>query len=178
MDRFLERAAQEYDDFEVKKNDVVTNLQQDGYNADIALLPKSEAARFKVRLMDAVLKHIADLAARNHVPLAFLFIPYPGDVARHYYNFKVDRTRFPDCRPENITDALKGIAERNGLTYFSVWDTFRPLDAEQLFLHGGDDHWNEAGQRIAAEAMADFIVANGLLRAAKPPPSPPGAASD
>jgi hypothetical protein len=84
-------------------------------------------------------------------------------VAEHYYSFKVDLARFPDYRPENITSTLKDIAERNGLTYLNLWDTFRPLDAEKLFLHGGDDHWNEAGQHIAAEALADFIAGRRLL---------------
>lgn len=168
MDRFLERAAEEYDDFEVKKSDVVTNLQQDAYNADIALLPNSEPVRFKIRLMEAVLRHIDAIAKRRHVPLVLMFIPYPGDVAEHYYNFKVDPVRFPDYRPENITDTLKGIAERNGLTYLNLWDTFRPLDAETLFIHGGDDHWNEAGQHLGAEALADFIAGKGLLAGAKP----------
>lgn len=168
IDRLLERAAQEYDDFEVKKSDVVTNLQQDQYNADIALLPNSAPVRFKVRLMEAVLTHIDQIAKRNGVPLAFMFIPYAGDVVEHYYDFTVDRARFPDYRPENITDALKGIAERNGLTYLNLWDTFRPLDADTFFIHGGDDHWNETGQHVAAEALADFIVANGLLTAPTP----------
>jgi len=171
MDRFLERAAQEYDDFEVKKSDVVTNLQQDVYNADIALLPNTEPVRFKIRLMEAVLRHIDAIATRRRVPLVFMFIPYPGDVAQHYDDFKVDPERFPDYRPENITDTLKGIAERDGLTYLNLWDTFRPLDAEQLFIHGGDDHWNEAGQHIGAEALADFIAGRGLLGSAKPAPA-------
>ena len=100
-----------------------------------------------------------------------MFIPYPGDEVEHYYNYKVDPARYPDYRPENITDALKGIAERNGLTYLNLWDTFRPLDADKFFLHGGDDHWNETGQRVAAGALADFIVANRLLATAKPPAS-------
>jgi lysophospholipase L1-like esterase len=163
LDRFLERAVQEYDDFEVKHSDVVSNLQQDDYNADIALLPNSEPARFKVRLMEAVLRRIGELAARSHVPLVLMFIPYPGDVADHYDGVTIDRTRFPDYRRENITDALQSMAERNGLTAFNLWGTFRPLDAGTLFLHGGDNHWNEAGQHLAAEGLADFIIAHRLL---------------
>lgn len=34
---------------------------------------------------------------------------------------------------------------------------------DRLYFRDGDDHWNAQGQRMAAEAMADYVFAQRLL---------------
>ena len=57
------------------------------------------------------------------------------------------------------------------LDMFLLADAATAAPEGQLFIHGGDDHWNEAGQHIGAEALADFIAGRGLLGSAKPAPA-------
>lgn len=171
----LRAALEEHEDF-ARGSDTVTNLGVDDYNADVSLMPESESARSRVRFMEAVLARIRDTAARDSVPLVLMFIPNPSDVCDGYDGYRVDRAEFPDYRPENLTKALAGIAERNHIEYLDLFGVFRPLDGNKLYYHGGDDHWNDEGQRVAARALCDFIIRRRLLRpgaGAAPGPSDP-----
>ena len=54
------------------------------------------------------------------------------------------------------------MARSLGVPFVSLYDVYRANDANLLYSHGGDDHWNAAGQRIAAEVMAHYLLAHGL----------------
>jgi len=104
-----------------------------------------------------------DVAAQFRVPLAFLFIPHPNDVTDHYDDgWRIDRKRFPDYDGRNQVAPLEDMARALGVPFVSLFDVFRANDANSLYFHGGDDHWNAAGQRMAAEVMADYLLAHGL----------------
>lgn len=165
LDFLLAEAEREYRGFVVRRDDVVTNTHVDYYSADVSLTPSSESARYKVALMQAVLRRIRDVAAASGTPLAFIFIPHPADVTDQYDWGKVDRIRFPEYNGRNQTAPLEEIARTLGVPYVSLYETFRATDANALYFHGGDDHWNAAGQQMAADIMADYLLANGLPRA-------------
>ena len=128
--------------------------------------------------MRAVLRRIRDVVARSGVPLVFLFIPHPFDVTDHYDGWRIDRERFPDYDGRNQTAPLEEAARALGVTFVSLYDAYRASDANSLYFHGGDDHWNAAGQRIAAEMMAEELVARGLLSAGGAPRGNPGSKSE
>jgi lysophospholipase L1-like esterase len=163
MDAWMLRAADEYRSAVTEHDHTVTNTHEDLYNADLSLTPNTEASRYKVRLMDGVLRRIGDIATRASVPLVFLFIPHPMDVADGYDTGRVDLPRFPDYRRNNLTDALEGIARGASFHYVNLFEPFRTHDAIKLYFHAGDDHWNEAGQRLAAETMNDYLKQQDLL---------------
>lgn len=160
---WLQEARREFENFVVQRDDVVTNVYNDWYSADVSLMPQSDSARYRVRLMEAVLRRIKHTAERASVPLALLLIPHPMDVAPNYDTARVDRARFPDYRPRNLTDPLADIAVRHDLPFVDLFDAYRSRDAIELYFRGGDDHWNEAGQRLAAQVMADYLVGNALV---------------
>lgn len=116
---------------------------------------------YEIALMRAVVRRIRDVAARSGVPLAFLFIPYPFDVIGHYDEWRIDRKRFPDYNGRNQIAPLEDMARALGVPFVSLYDVYRAHDASSLYFRGGDDHWNAAGQRMAAEMMADYLLANG-----------------
>ncbi len=173
MDEWLEVAAAEYSSY--LRDDVVTEPSVDRYNADASLLPNSEAARYKVRLMEAVLRKAAEVAAVRSIPFMLLFIPYPVDVLDGHDAARVDTPRFPDYRRTNLTDSLQGIGTRNGIDYVNLFDTFRARRNEALYYRGGDDHWTSVGQKLAAQVTAKHILELGALGAGlgkkgSPPP--------
>jgi hypothetical protein len=163
MDSWLREALGEYDNYVVRGDNVVTNIYQDDYSADVSLLPRGDSARYRVRLMEGVLNRIKDSAKKASVPLVLVFIPHPIDVVPNYDTGRVDRARFPDYKPSNLTDALEGIAMRNELRFVNLFAPFQSGDAGKLYFHGGDDHWNETGQRLAAELVARYLLQNGLV---------------
>jgi hypothetical protein len=163
LDFLLAESEREYRSFVANRNDVVTNIYIDYYSANIDLTPGSKSSRYEVGLMRAVMRRIRDVAAKYNVPLAFLFIPHPSDVARDYDGWRVDRARFPDYDGRNQVAPLEEAAKSLNVPYVSIYDVFRAHDANALYFHGGNDHWNGAGQRLAAQVTADYLLAHGLL---------------
>lgn len=168
MGFLLEEARREFESAVVQRDGVVTNTHIDYYSADVSLTPDSPSARYKVALMKAVLQRIAAVAKENAVPLVFLFIPHPMDLAEGYDVWKpVDRARFPGYDGRNQTAPLEAAASSLGVPYLSLYEPFRAVGPQAYYLRGGDDHWNSAGQRVAAEAMAELIQQRGLATSAK-----------
>ncbi|HID82138.1 MAG TPA: SGNH/GDSL hydrolase family protein [Chromatiales bacterium] len=164
MDFSLSEAKKEYEDFVINGSNMVTNAQNDYYSADVSLEPESESARYRVRFMEAVLTRITKLAKENQVPLAFLFIPNPLNVADNYADGNIDSAKYPQYEKRNLIRPLEEAARRIDVPYLSLFDTFSQVDANELYFSGGDDHWNNKGQLLAAETMADYLLSNGLIR--------------
>ena len=164
----LAEAEREYQSFVVERDNVVTNTHLDYYSADVSLIPKSASALYQLALMREVLRRIRDVAERNGVPLVFLFIPHPADVTGSYDQWRFDRARFPDYDGRNLTAPLEDMARSLAVPFVNLYDTFRANDANSLYFHGGDDHWNDAGQAMAAKAMTDFLMARRLPPTARP----------
>ena len=164
MNFWLEEAQREYQSNVVDRDPVVRNIFMDHYSADVSLRPNSESAQYKVRLLGAVMKELQGVAAAANVPLVFLFIPHPFDVAETYDDFgRVDAARFPNYDRRNQIRPLEEIAVREGWAYVSLFDAFRERDANELYFHGGDDHWNAEGQRLAAELVAKHLMDHAVL---------------
>lgn len=157
-DFLLAEAEREYRSFVVDRNDVVTNTHVDYYSADVSLQPDGASARYKVALMKAVMARLRDVARAQGVPLVFLFIPHPNDVTDKYDWGPVDRTRFPGYDGRNQSAPLEAAARELGVPFLGLYDVYRPVDASRLYFHGGDDHWNAEGQRLAAESMARLLA--------------------
>ncbi len=94
-----------------------------------------------------------------------IVIPHPMDVAEQYEYSEIDATRFPTYDRRNLVAPLESWARTSSVPLVSVFDTFTTHgDVRGLYLRGGDDHWNSAGQKVAAEAVAQRITQAGLLR--------------
>lgn len=159
----LEEAKKEYEDFVVNGSDVVINAQNDYYSADVSLEPESDSARYRVRFMEAIMTRIAQVAKDNQVPLAFLFIPNPLNVADNYSGGNIDSAKYSHYEKRNLIRPLEDAASKINVPHLSLFDTFSQVDANELYFRGGDDHWNNKGQLVAAEAMADYLLSNGMI---------------
>ncbi|HWA36480.1 MAG TPA: SGNH/GDSL hydrolase family protein [Burkholderiales bacterium] len=166
LDFLLAEAEREYRSYVVERNNVVTNTHVDFYSADVSAAPDSASARYKIAFMQAVLRRIRDVAAKAGIPLAFVFIPHPSDVTPgQQWHPHVDAARFPRYDGRNQTAPLEAAARDLGVPHVSLYDLFRARGAAEVYLQGGDDHWNAAGQALAAAAAADLILRSRLLRA-------------
>jgi len=168
IDFLLAEAGREYQSFVVEHDSTITNTHLDYYSADVSLTPNSASARYKIALMDAVLRRMRDVAAASGTPLLFLFIPHPADVTDHYDAWLVDRRRYPDYDGRNQIAPLERSARTLGTPFVSLYDAFRTANSNELYYHGGDDHWNDAGQRMAAELVDRYVADQGLLKRTSP----------
>jgi len=140
----------------------VTNLLRDTPDVDIATAPRSDAAQYKLALMELVLAEARDTAARAGVSLLLLIVPSPMDACDHYPLAHVDPTRFPEYRPERATELLVAMTELLGIASLDLFSSLRQQGDCRLFFPA-DAHWNDAGQKLAAALTADAIAAAGFL---------------
>lgn len=162
----LAEARREYESL-ISGNPAVTNTHVDYYSADVSLEPNSDSARYKVALMRAVLERLRTIADGASTPIMFMFIPHPADLTDDYDWGAVDRGRYPGYNRRNQIAPLEQFATASGSHFVSLFDTFRARDPNKLYFHGGDDHWNPAGQKLAAQIVADYIAGQDLLQAVR-----------
>ena len=61
-----------------------------------------------------------------------------------------------------LHEMLSQYCAREGILTLDLLDVFQGEDYARLWVHPSDQHPNERGHRIAAEAMAEFILAGDL----------------
>jgi len=142
---------------------VVDNLFADHLDADVRLEPSSESARYKIDLMGKVLEAARDAARKNGAQFLVVVIPSAWDACKDYEAGAVDAARHPEYRPDNLTRPIERIAEALGIAHVDLFAAFAETDANALYWHGGDNHWNPAGQALAAKRAAALVVARRLL---------------
>ncbi len=165
MDFFLEQHRSEYREYVVEGDSVVREMHWDSYDADMSLTPASEEARYKIELMNRIVAEIGRTAQQAGTPLVLVLIPHPIDLCGHSHG-EVDRAKYPDYDPRAMTNAFERIARQHEIPYLNLFGPFHERCADELFLRGLDDHWNDRGQDFAAEWMAEFLASNGLLHEA------------
>ncbi|HVQ28041.1 MAG TPA: SGNH/GDSL hydrolase family protein [Vicinamibacteria bacterium] len=157
----LQRRGREYDLSTHDGSDTVDHLLGDPYDADVSLDPEAESSRYKTALMAQVLRHMADTARRHETPIVFVFIPSAFDLGEGFEH--PDTSRFPAYRPFALTDALAGPASAHGLVVLDLAPVFGAALPQRLYFRR-DEHWNAAGQALAAEHVAALVKARGLLK--------------
>jgi hypothetical protein len=161
----LNNSEAEYESHIVQGDPTITNTYIDYYNANISLAPRRASSLYEIALMRAVIGKIRSLAEAQGIPLALLLIPHASDVAETYDNWIIDVATYPEYGRRNQIAPIESIAGDNGIPVISLFDSFRAIDANELFLHGGDDHWNQRGQALAATITVSTLAASGMLNA-------------
>jgi len=157
----LDECHREYDE-SLRPAVVVTNLFRDHYDADVSVLPRSSSAAYKRDLMAAVLAELGRVARARSMPLLLVAVPAGSDVSEADPH-RVDASRFPEYRPQALTEALEEGARAAGLPIVSLFDPFRARRDTPLY-YPADGHWNPSAQALAADLVADRIDREGLLR--------------
>ena len=156
LEETLQAVDSEYRAYVEEGNNEVTNIFCGRYDADVALMPGAPSARYKVALAEAVLAEIKRNVESRGATFVLLIIPSPVDVCDRY-EVRVDRAKFPQYAPSHLTDVFEGIARRQGIRHLNLYAPFRARDACGLYFAHRDDHWNDEGQRVAAELTARLL---------------------
>ena len=163
VDADFKQGNDEYRQYVIDGDNAVHDLQQDPYSADVSLTPTSESARYKIAMMEQILRHMAETAAKNNVALMFVLIPAAIDVAVEHEYGEVDPVRYPEYKRSTLTDILEQICQRNGFLAVSLFAPFWQRGADDLYLKVWDDHWSPRGEAYAAELVGVFVNAHNLL---------------
>jgi SGNH hydrolase-like domain, acetyltransferase AlgX len=174
LEETLQTADSEYRAFVEQGNNEASNIFCGHYDADVALTPDAPSSRYKVGLAEALIPEIRRGVEAAGTTFVLLIIPSPVDVCDSY-EIRVDRAKFPAYAPSHLTDVFDGIARRRGMRYLNLYTPFRAANGCRLYFAHKDDHWNDEGQRLAAELTASFLrtVPQHLMALAGSAPSSP-----
>ena len=161
----VELCGREYEEVVVKRNPAISDLVKDHYDADVSFFPESEAAVYKRALMEAVLRELRASALREGVPVLVLVVPSPVDICEAC-EIPVDTTQYPAYERSRLSEEVAAAARRAGLPVLELFDAFREAGPDSLYYSHGEDHWNAAGQDLAARLVAERIASEGWLPAA------------
>jgi hypothetical protein len=136
----------------------------DHYDVDLALDPDAESSGVKKRLMEGVLRRTQAVVKTKDVRLLVLIQPSIVDLTRRDglldYGFLEG---VPGYAPTNLSDQVQRSCRALGIEFVNLFALFAENDPETLFFVGGDNHWNDHGQDLAAQSVAAVIVDQKLL---------------
>ena len=158
---YLAQAAWEYENTVVQRDRTVYSLQQDAYDADVALLPGTASAGYKRSLMTAVLKELLALCRGRDVPLVATVVPSAIDLDPGFW-IRVDPARYPLYRREALVEALEGCAREAGIDLVPLASFASAPDPSALFVGRDDFHWSARGADLAAREVAAGLRERGL----------------
>ena len=136
----------------------------DHYDYDLALFPESELVKEKIKLAEEILKEAGRFAASRGIAFMVAIEPSCNDITTNCYINYTNFEKYEGYRPENLTSYAESILKRNKIAGINLYYPFKEEDPSRLFFSGYNNHWNEAGQDLAARSVADFIYQSGLLK--------------
>jgi SGNH hydrolase-like domain, acetyltransferase AlgX len=131
---------------------------EDHYDIDIAVNPDSESSQKKIALMRAILREARQVTRANGVELMVVIQPSVVDLTQNldYLDYSY-LDGFPQYRRDRLSSILEEICLLEGISYVNLFSAFLENNPEELFFHSQDNHWNEAGQDLAARRTASHI---------------------
>jgi hypothetical protein len=139
---------------------VVDDLQQDPYDAALAIHPDWPVSRLQRELMVGVLARLR--AACGATPLVAVVVPSAVDLDPDFI-VRVDPALYPSYRRDALTSALAEDATAAGIATLDLFAVFAQREPARLFVGYDDFHWNAAGQALAAREVAAFLTARQVL---------------
>lgn len=135
-----------------------TRLGMDSPDFDMSLLPDSNSARYKLRLMKLVLKRIRDYLIQQEIPLYIMIIPGAHDLGgTRSRPVAIDLNKYPDYSPQRLTDSVAEICDELQISHLNLFKHFSTARTDRLYLNF-DLHWNSAAQSEAAQLIATELV--------------------
>lgn len=154
----IKQSEIEFDVYRKKKPRQASHFA-DHYDIDIAIDPESDSARTKIMLMEKVLLQANKLASTKQA--IFLVVVQPSvfdlTIDRFSFGYK-DLEKYEHYKQENLSKPFKQICEKHTLNCVHLVDFFLREGPDDLYRKN-DNHWNDMGQRISAEATAEKIHA-------------------
>lgn len=135
-----------------------TPIMTDHYDIDIALDPKSESATTKVTLMELVLVEAYRLAQSKGLPFLVLIQPSWIDITTNDDDLDYRYlAKYSSYDRKRLTSIVEDICIRYGIHHINLFKPFSKNDPNKLYFQKNDNHWNTAGQDLAARKAAEYI---------------------
>ena len=90
--------------------------------------------------------------------------PASTDVSRNLELNYEYLNQFSGYDPGRLTDTLETICISQGLDCVNLASAFLQNDPDHLYFKGKNDHWNDAGQDLAARRVADHLMQHALAQ--------------
>jgi SGNH hydrolase-like domain, acetyltransferase AlgX len=148
----------------------------DHYDLDVALDPAASSSQLKIKLMAAVLARITKLVHDDEGrELLFIVQPSSYDISTNMpLNYTILRDLSPSYDRRNLTSTIEQVLDELGVWYISLFDRMLAVGTSDHYFMTDDNHWNDQGQALAAETVAEAIQTR-LASAETAPPSTPAA---
>lgn len=120
-----------------------------------------------VGLAEALVEALGQEAAALGSPLAIVSVPAPEQVYPERWQRIVQRytpMQAGQWDLEQPSRAARQVAQQAGVPFLDLLPIFREAAASSEPLHlRVDGHWTPVGERLAGEAVADFLSASGFV---------------
>lgn len=120
------------------------------------------------RITERVLGIVQARASQLKAPLVVAGVPEWRMLERAYWQRDANKRLIESGRggPDAPVKLMDGVAQRIGIRHLDLFAPFqRVVDAGSLFRYyiEGDYHWTADGHVVAADAVAQYLAAQGLL---------------
>lgn len=132
----------------------------DAYDIDVSTDSDSESSKVKLLLLEEILKRFKTVSESNDVEMVLLFQPSLTDLtnSNYYIGFEYLQSHFSNYERDLVADSVSEIGNKLELNYIDLYDVFLKNNPEELYFKGGNTHWNDSGQDLAARETALFIL--------------------
>ena len=136
-----------------------TLAQSDHYDLDVATDPEGSTARVKIELMEAVLHQFKVEADRMGIKVLAVIEPSAVDLTTNLLlTHRYLSGRFVNYSPERLSSVVEEICRRNAIPYLNLFPVFQPGSPDALYFRDTDNHWNDEGQRLAADTVTPVVA--------------------
>jgi len=133
-------------------------ILEDHYDIDIALYPEWSSSLTKMALLDAVLAEAQRVATSKGFELFVLIQPSMVDLTHNFESLDYEHlSEFPSYDRERLTSIVEAMCARRKMHCLNLYPIFEANDPERLFFRGNNNHWNDAGQDLAARQTASWL---------------------
>lgn len=127
----------------------------DHYEGDIAFEPDGKSAQTKRALLAAVVEEAAAIAEEHGVSFLVVIQPTSRDLTTNLPNHHRELAHIEGYDRRRLDRWVAEICEAAGIEFINLFDVFIATgEPNELYFPTPDPHWNEAGQRVAAEVTA------------------------
>ena len=135
-------------------------FRADYYDVDLANYPDLTSSKLKLALMSGVLRRFKESAEAKGIDFLVMILPSAIDMTESNYFISKADIRKPDgvYNPANLSVFAEGICTEEQIEFINLYHPFSKNDPGSLYFSCLDNHWNDAGQELAARETTHFLV--------------------
>ena len=132
----------------------------DPYDLDVAAMPSSPSAITKIKLMRGILLQAKEFAIKSNVKLLVQIQPSVVDLSKNGYINYDNLTQYKGYKRTNLSSFIEEMCKSEKISYLNLYQIYSENKPESLYFKGDNNHWNDAGQDLAAKVSASYIKSN------------------